>query len=228
MRSGYVSPLTLMVGLLCAACQDRAPSPPQLRAVIQRDTAIFTAGTIPDPVIERLSRADVVIIGEVHRVREHQELVGRLVPALHARGFRQILLELAHADDWWLDAYVTDELPSLSPKPARQVSGRALAAIREFNQGLPAEERIHAHAIDVNHAGYGRAFVQSLGWLLPYLKSAELVQAFRDGYSVESETQIEQLTSFLERLKADEVSLSAAWGGRWHSALVEMVEVICT
>jgi hypothetical protein len=214
------------VSVLCVACQGSGPSPAQLRTVVQRDAVVFTGDAVPPQVIDRLSQAEVVMFGEIHRLREHQELVARLLPALHARGFRQVLLELAHADDWWLDAYVTDGLPGLAVKPAaRNPEGTILAAMREFNRQLPAQDRIHARAIDVNHAGWGSEFSRSLEWILPYLQPPDLVRELHDTYSSAPETQAEQLAVFLERLRSQEASLVAAWGERWYAAVREMVEV---
>ncbi|MDH4045994.1 MAG: ChaN family lipoprotein, partial [Gemmatimonadota bacterium] len=60
--------------------------------MVERDGVAFTGQAIPDPVLDRLAANRVVLLGETHHLREHYEFVAALLRALHARGFRQLLV----------------------------------------------------------------------------------------------------------------------------------------
>ena len=127
-----------------------------LTRVVQRDAVAFEGTAFPTPFLDALASFSVVLIGEQHHLREHREFLAALVEALHARGFRQVLVEFPQMGDWLAADYVEDGglAPQWTP-PAEGMGGAILTAVRELNRTLPATEHIRVKGIDVNLSDYG-------------------------------------------------------------------------
>jgi len=198
----------------------------ELSAVIERDGIAFGAETVPEPVLSRLAANEVILIGETHHLREHYAFVTALLRDLHARGFRQLLVEQPQMADWILDDYVGGSTlePSWEPPANWQ---RKFAAIREFNATLPPEERVHVRAIDVNEEYYGGAgsFRALLEMLVGHLPSAGPVDEFLQADYGTPATQTGAIESLRSALEADRPALVASWGSDWYDTVVEMVDV---
>ncbi len=198
----------------------------ELMSVIERDGIPFEELGIPEEVLDQLAGSRVVLIGETHHLREHYAFVTDLLRDLHARGFRQLLVEQPQMADWWLDAYVTGG--SFEPDwelPPNWL--RKFAALREFNATLPPAERIHVRAIDVNEAYYGgaSAFRNLLAELVSNLPSSGPVSSFMQANYGNEASQVEAIESLATDLEAQRSSLTASWGSAWYDVVVEMVEV---
>ncbi|MDX1402786.1 MAG: hypothetical protein R3245_12755, partial [Kiloniellales bacterium] len=109
----------------------------ELEQIVRREGVPFEAGSIPEEVIERLGTNRVVVVGELHFLREHRELIADLLRELHAQGFRQYLFEWSQAADWLLNDYVNDGGLMPEWKPPHDIGGEAITAIRDFNRTLP-------------------------------------------------------------------------------------------
>jgi erythromycin esterase-like protein len=94
-------------------------------------------------VIDRLSDYQVIIVGETHLIREQQQFTAALIRALHAEGYRQLLLEWPHLADWVLSEYAVDGVrrPEWWEPPINML-GDLITTIRNFNLTLPENERI--------------------------------------------------------------------------------------
>jgi len=200
----------------------------ELRPAVERDGVAFTAQAIPAPLLDRLAQNRVVVVGETHLIREQGELLGELLRSLHARGFRQLLLEWPHMADWLLADFVegTGLEPGFVP-PLTNVGGSVLTAVRDFNRTLPEADRIHVRAIDVNLDEYGGApsFRNLLTALSRHLPDPAPVATFLRAAYDSPERQTAALNQLQGGLRAGETSLSASWGSRWHDVVSEMVEV---
>ena len=198
----------------------------ELSAVIERDGIAFGAETVPEAVLSRLAANEVILIGETHHLREHYAFVNALLRDLHARGFRQLLVEQPQMADWILDDYVGGSAlePNWEPPANWQ---RKFAAIREFNATLPPEERVHVRAIDVNEEYYGGAasFRALLEMLVGHLPSAGPVDEFLQADYGTPTTQTGAIESLRSSLEAERPALVASWGSDWYDTVVEMVDV---
>jgi len=198
----------------------------QLTAVVARDGIPFSGTTPPQAVVDRLAEHRVVLLGETHHLREHYELTTALLRALHQRGFRQLLVEQPQMADWWLDDYV--RLGPLQPgwdlPPNWQ---RKFKALREFNAGLPPDQRVRVRAIDVNEAYYGgaSAFRSMLGGVAGYLPTSGPIGAFLQADYGTKSAQASAIESLSGSLDADRAALTASWGAEWYAAVVEMAQV---
>jgi hypothetical protein len=199
----------------------------ELETIVQRDGVPSQAGSIPDEVLDTLAANRVVILGELHFLREHRELVVELVRELHAWGFRQYLFEWSQAADWLLADYVSDG--GLEPDfvPPHDIGGDAITAIRDFNRNLPESERIEVHGIDVHLPDYGgtQGWVFILGLLAEHLSNPGPIGEFLDGDHTTLEGHAALLETLQHELQADRAELVALWGDRWYDTVVEMVEV---
>lgn len=199
----------------------------ELSATVERDGIAFTDPDIPDGFLERLAPHRVVVLGETHHLREHYEFVGRLLGALHARGFHQLLVEWPHMADWVLEDYVNGGRLEPSWVPPLTLGAPMFAAIRDFNDTLPEAERIHVHAIDVNLDEYGgaAAFRNLLGAVTTHLTSPGPLTDFLGADYDKPAAQTAAVQTLLASLEADHVSLVGSWGSERYRSIVEMAEV---
>ncbi|HUW08229.1 MAG TPA: hypothetical protein VM537_00790, partial [Anaerolineae bacterium] len=202
----------------------------ELEQVVRRDGVPFDVQSIPDEVLDRLASHRVVVVGEIHFLREHRELVAELLRSLHERGFRQFLFEWTQVADWLLADFVNDGglVPGWAPPPS--IGGEMIAAIRDFNRTLPEDERIQVHAIDVTLADYGggQSFLASLGALSPLLPDPGPLSALLQGPYDTHENQEAQLQTLQAELESGRSALVASWGEQWYDTVAELVEVELT
>jgi len=199
-----------------------------LQQVVQRDGIPFDLGSIPDEIVDHLASNRVVLVGEVHFLREHRELMAQLLPKLHARGFRQILVEWTQAADWLLTDFVNDGglEPAWVP-PAGNFAADIAVTIRDFNRTLPDSDHLQIHTIDVNldEYGGGQSFVNALSALAKHLPDSSLLTAFFESEYDTEDRQETRVQGLLDSLIAHGPELAASWGQYWYDAVLEMVEV---
>ena len=216
----------LIVVAGCSASAD--VSRDELAAVVERDAVVFPDSGIPIEVLDRLAVNRVVVLGETHHLREHWAFVGTLLEELHDRGFRQLLIENPQMVDWLLDDWVVggDLVPGWEP-PDHLL--RKLSAIHDFNETLPADERIHVRSIDANEAYYGGAesFRNLLMAAAENVPSAGPIADFTaiDYVRGTSADQAEAIGTLLAALQANSSNLTSEWGPDWYATILEMVEV---
>lgn len=217
----------VLVALMSACSQVTEVSTTDLTQAVERDGVPFSVGQVPDEVIDRLASNRVVLVGETHFLREHDELMAELLRELQARGFRQFLFEWSQAADWLLADYVEDRGLEPGWAPPLSIGGLLLAAIRDLNRTLPDEERIRVHAIDVNLADYGGgdSFSWSLGRLARHLPTPGPLSDFLQGGHDIPAGWKRGLWTLRAELAARRSALVESWGEYWYDTVVEMVEV---
>jgi hypothetical protein len=219
--------LAVLLALSASACSGGANvGRDELASVVRRDAVPFAGQAIPSDVLERLGKNRVLVVGETHHLREHWELTSTLVRRLHARGFRQLLVEQPQMADWWLDGYVG----AGSFDPGWQVPPNwewKFAALREFNASLPPQERVHVRAIDVNeeHFGGAQAFRAMLQGLVSRLGDADSVESFLRAPYETHEAEIEAIDALRVSLKLRGSKLVSLWGREWYQTVLEMADV---
>jgi hypothetical protein len=195
-------------------------------SVVSADGIVFDEAAIPAPVLEWASSNRVVVLGETHLLREHWDFVAELLGQLHAKGFRQLLVEQPHMADFWLDDYATgsDRYKGwgIPPQWVRYFSG-----LRDLNAGFAPEERIHVRAIDVNEEYYGGAdaFRSMLAGFVDHSTSQGPVEAFLEEAYRTPEEQTAALDALAVALDADRTALTGEWGADGYNTVVAMVVV---
>jgi hypothetical protein len=202
-------------------------SMPELELVVDRDGVAFTGQAIPTEFLDRLAPYRVVVVGETHLLVEHRELMAALVRQLHARGFRQLLLEWPHMVDWLLYDFMNDGGLEPDWQPNVFLGGVMITAIRDFNRSLPEDEHVQVRAIDVNLEDYGGSatFVEAIQAVSLHLPDPGPITGFLAESYGAPETQADKIEWLRDELTTRGPDLSAAWGSYWYDALVEMVEV---
>jgi hypothetical protein len=154
-------------------------------------------------------------------------MMAAIVRALHARGFRQLLLEWPHMADWVVNDFVRDGGRGPGWVPPTWLFGDLITAMRDFNRTLPPEQRFEVRGIDVNLRDYGGAsdFLGSLRALSERLADPGPVDAFLQGAYDTPERQTDRLQTLRGALATRESELVAAWGADWYETVAEMVEV---
>ena len=210
------------------ACSDVTElEAPTLAAIVARDGIPFAHDAVPVDVVEMLAGAQVVVVGETHFLREHREFVASLLGSLHARGYRQVLMEWPHAYDWVLNDFATDGEAMPGWVPPVHLGALLIEWIRDFNRALPVEERIRLGALDVNLDEYGGAemFVGSLRSLSASLGDSGPIAEFLAGPYAGSDRQREALEELLAQLASETATWVEAWGEERYRTVLEMAEV---
>jgi hypothetical protein len=199
-----------------------------LARVVERDAVTFEGTALPEEFLNELAAHRVVLIGETHHLREHREFLAALVEALHAHGFRQVLLEFPQMADWLAADYVNDGglAPQWTP-PAEGMGGAMIGAVREMNRTLPPDQQFRVKGIDVNLSDYGggrdfRAIVQMIS---QHLADPGPVVTFLQAPYTTSEEQETAIGALRTALTNRRVELVASWGREQFDLLEEMAEV---
>lgn len=218
---------SLLAGIF--ACGSSPTGPPEsiVAPVVESDGIAFDGQVIPAELIERLAPHRVVVVGETHHLTEHREFMAALVRELHARGFRQLLMELPQMVDWLLVEYVEDgeSVPPGWQLPA-ELGHELLAAVRDFNQTVPAGEQVLVRGIDANLDEYGGtdSFLDLFGWYAARLSDPGPITTFLAspyGTPAEQTAAIGGLQSDLEDRRD---VLSDTWGQREFETVAAMVD----
>jgi hypothetical protein len=225
-----MSKITLIVvvvlGLIVLGCSPINRT--ELVPIVARDSVPFDLELIPAEVIDRLSDYQVIIVGETHLIREQQQFTAGLIRALHAEGYRQLLLEWPHLADWVLSEYAVDGVrrPEWWEPPINML-GDLITTIRNFNLTLPENERIAVRAIDMNLDEYGGAdqFFSSLGGVSQQLPDPGPLETFLQNDYGTSNAQEIALMTLQQDLNNRRSELVELWGKKWYETVLEMVEV---
>lgn len=210
-----------------AACGITEVTSEELTPVVQRDAIPFQGMSIPVEVLDRLASNQLVIIGETHFLQEHREFLATLVRDLHARGFRQLMMELPHMVDWLLRDHARNGQLFPGWVPPASLVGGLIEPVREFNLTLPADQQFDLRAIDVNLDDYGGAgaFLDLLGVLAGHLENPGPVAEFLARPYATASAQTASLTTLQSALAARRTELTASWGTARYGIVAEMVEV---
>jgi erythromycin esterase-like protein len=208
--------------LAAAACGNRSDIPrARIEPVVARDATFFGPDAVPDALAAALAGRRVVLLGETHYVQEHQDFLVRLLPRLHAAGFRFILQEDSQAMAWPGEEYAmlrSDELPD----DVAAFDRTLLSGLRAFNASLPEAERIHFAGFDMNHSdglfGSAAAEFQRRFGQVPQLEAALGARPRSSGYAVELDTAA-------ARLEAEREGVIAIVGAGRYAELVDLVDV---
>lgn len=195
--------------------------------VVARDGVPFSSPALPLQVLDRLAQHKLVVVGETHHLRDHYELMARLVRDLHARGFRQLLLEWPQMADWLLADLVLDGGLVPDWRPPVSLGGEMIEAVRDFNRTLSAEERVHVRGIDVNLSDYGGldAFLDLLESLSEQLPDSGPIGSFLLAAHQPPDRHEEALTVLRSELQARRSELVDLWGSAWYETVAEMIDV---
>lgn len=217
----------LVVSGIAACSNVTAVATTELAEVVARDGVSFTDTEIPTAVVDRLAQHRLLVIGETHGVQEHAELMTALLEALHAHGFRQLLMEWPQAADWLLEDFVNGGPLEPDWEPPHDLNGGLIRGIRAFNAGLPDEHRLRIRGIDVNLSDYGgaTAFRDLIQTYTGHLGAAGPVAAFLQAEYGTAKQQERSLEDLQTALVAQRGELSAVWGSAAYELVTEMVDV---
>lgn len=215
-----LGPCALLAAVL--ACGERSDVPrAAIEAVVARDAVFFGPDAVPDALAGALAGRRVVLFGETHYVQQHQDLLVRLLPRLHAAGFRFILQEDMQAMAWPGEEYAmlrSEELPG----GVAALDRTLLSGLRAFNAGLPEADRIHFAGFDMNHAddmfAWAAGEFQRRFGRVAQLDAVLAVAPRSSRYALE-------LESAAARLQAEEEAVVAILGAARYAQLVDLVEV---
>lgn len=202
-------------------------SQPTLIEVVERDGIAFDFGSIPSTLVDQLAEHRLVIVGETHFLREHRELVVELLEELHARGFRQLLLEWPQMADCLVNDFLAGGAIWPDWEPPEGVMAEMIGPIREFNRTLPDGDGIRVRGIDVNLDEYGgvQAFLDLLETVSAHLAYPPSLEALLTGRYQDAGTHQTKLAALRNELDLARSDLMSSWGSYWYETISEMVDV---
>ena len=131
--------------------------------------------SIPDDLINDLSNYKLLLMGEIHYVKEHQEFMGNLLTALHEKGFRYYLQEVGSANSVLIDYYIKGKIEVL-PELYLNTDKSLIKILYDFNKGLREEDRedeqISYIGFDMNH--FSGVYFTTITMLSDLYNSADL------------------------------------------------------
>ena len=237
MRLAKLALLKLAVtATLLTACSSAQTRPPitegisvTLADVVEQEMIPFRGYAFPPEMLTWLRANRVVMLGEVHGVVEHEELVLALLKELQSTGLRHLLLEGPQAESWLTDQYVLGKITVLPPL-AEKYMRSLLAPLREFNNTLLDDQKVHVHQIDINHADW--AFPSALAMMRTAGLSHPSVSTFLNAIGTASSTgknfsawRKENSKTYLDLLAKLNEKLSVAEPGKSRDTILTMVEV---
>jgi len=176
-------------------------APRDAQEALDARAVLFDPPRPPEALVDSLASRRVALLGESHRMREHQEFLLAVANALRDRGARLLLLEGFQADSWWVNAFVTGASDD-APPVAEMLFGLLLRGLRTSNAARPPAERLEVALIDIDHRAVAlpaslsrvlrdqapgdapcvRAFLGNVGWdasAAPAVAGASFEQARR-------------------------------------------------
>lgn len=202
-------------------------STPDLIQVVERDGRAFDDRDLPAAVIDQIRAYKVIVVGEIHFLQEHRQLMAELIRRLHMHGYRQLLFEWPHMADWIVNDYVIngDRVPGWIPPTS--LGGDLLAEIRAFNRTLPPASQFEVHGIDVNLSDYGgaAAFLDLFSLFTQDLQPHDIRERFLQRDYAVPDDQRDALESMRDELRARRTELIGAWGNENYESVVEQVDV---
>jgi hypothetical protein len=212
---------------LTLACGSSPTGPPAtvVGPVIENDGIPFDGQAIPHEVIDRLSPYRVVVVGETHHLKEHREFMAALVRDLHARGFRELLMELPQMVDWLLVDYVLDGGSVPGWELPLELGRELLTAVRDFNRTLADGDEILVRGIDANLDDYGGAdsFLDLFGqYVEPLSDPGPIGDFLASPYDTPAE-QAAAIGRLQDDLEAQRAGLVEAWGEPAFETVAAMV-----
>lgn len=131
--------------------------------------------TLPQNMIDTLSEYKVVLMGEIHYVKEHQIMMGAMLQRLHDSGFRYYVQEVGSANSVLVDHYIKGDMKSL-PEVYLNLDKDLINSLHAFNLELReqgrASEQISYLGFDMNH--YHGIYVNSIQELQKLYRSEAL------------------------------------------------------
>ena len=121
--------LTAGIPFLCQCTSSENEDIAQLDTV--RESVQYVQNNFISPedyIIEKFENHDVVILGEMHRIKHDPELVQKVIPLLHKNGIYTVAIEFAlYEDQPLIDTLIT--APEYDEALAREINLKALLSI---------------------------------------------------------------------------------------------------
>lgn len=134
-----------------------------------------SSDTLPQEMIDTFSDYKVVLMGEIHYVKEHQVMMGALLQRLHDKGFRYYVQEIGSANSVLVDHYIKGDMDSL-PEMYLNLDKDLIDSLHTFNLELREQgrafEQISYIGFDMNH--FHGSYVNSIQELQKLYQSEAL------------------------------------------------------
>jgi hypothetical protein len=147
----------LLVVLAIAGCTEETLKTPEISRPTETATAAIGIEARPGVYISNdladfpfpISGYEVYIVGETHGNKEAKQLFQTYLQSLHRdAGVRDVVLEEHQAYEPDANEYILGKTDVLPEELCRRTD--VLGLIREFNRGLPDDQKVTVHLVDVD------------------------------------------------------------------------------
>lgn len=217
---GWASINILFLCLLLLSCT--AVPRQEVEAIVRRDASFFSPQSPPRDLMERIRQHRVIVLGESHYIREHQDFLVEL--ARESQDLGLILSEGMQAYGWLVEDYVLGLSKDL-PEIVRLFDNDLIEGMRTLNASRPEEDRIRMSYFDMNH--WQEIFMDSLSRMEDRIGRQEVFASILtlppEQWKTEAyRTGLEVLQTELD-LRREE--FTGSWGPLWYERVEHLVRV---
>jgi hypothetical protein len=198
----------------------------ELSRVVNKDLVTFSLDEIPEQMLNKLADYKVVMLGEVHYIKEYAQFLSKIATELSINhDFQTFLIESPHAFNWIVEDYSLGLMPEVDDEIANKLiySLFGLRGIREHNLQQDSESMLSVHSIDLNHKkGY---FLWSLKTMKEYVKADIIDEIFKECINAEEFSYTTVLNKYKSILIDDFNKTDNDLEEKWRIRLIEMIDV---
>ncbi len=190
---------------------------------ITKNAVNFTPGELPQELEDDMENSRVIMLGEFHGSREHQELLTDIAISLHERGqIDRVVLDDRHAFSWIFEDFVLTRLDEgVFVRDVGDSRWEFLQAIRDYNEEREAGDRLKVSTGDINFQR--DQFITSMQFMRRYLEDSEPINRFLNNYRTSADME-GVLKDFRDEVKEKRM-LEGEWNIDWNERVIDLIEI---
>ncbi len=191
---------------------------------IRKSSELFSEGEFPGSLMERISGADSIVLGQYHGYQGNQDFLADFIIDQHKNNnINQIVLGNHHAYSWIYNSYVKGEINSdLFVEEIISEQEILLDRIREYNSRLTNINMINVKSGDIN--SQEDQFISSLQYMRQQIPERDTINRMLNRV-ISAANRAEVLNEFKNLLSNNKSNFNDSWGADWNKKLLEMIEV---
>ncbi|MFN2363619.1 MAG: hypothetical protein ABR596_04915 [Halarsenatibacteraceae bacterium] len=191
---------------------------------IRNSSEVFSKNEFPESLMERISGAEAIVLGQYHGYRNSQDFLADFIINQHKNNnISQIVIGAPHAYSWIYNSYVKGEMNSdLFVEEIISEQKILLVIIREYNSNLAKDDMITVKTGDINFQE--DQFISSLQYMRQQIPERDTINRLLNRV-ISAANRAEILEEFKRLLSNNKSNFNDSWGADWNKKLLEMIEV---
>ncbi len=212
----------LIIGVLlfCSCKKEKSKvNYAEIESAIETDILTFEDETVPDVLINDIRDKRIIIVGESHYIREHNEFVYLMLKKLSTYGFNVFLNEHNHSFSWLAEDFTTNLIDTL-PAKMYYFDDYLLQSIKNHN--ALSDHKITYKFFDINH--WSTDFMTSVNEVEKILGYQDIFEYIKNtGYG--SESYRNELHNIRNKLTNNTNHYMNDWGEMWYERIFSLVDI---